>query len=78
VGHRRRWRSTYWVCMNIDFEVRLVLCANGVAVGPRLHRELPFPRYEFSYADTPEGRERAEADLARIKKYVEDYGKGKK
>jgi hypothetical protein len=64
--------------MSIDFEVRLVLCANGVAVGPRLHRDPPFPRYESSYPDTPEGRERAEADMARIKKYVDDYGKGKK
>jgi hypothetical protein len=61
--------------MKIDFEVRLVLCANGVAVGPRLQRDKPFPRYELSYADTPEGRERAAADLARIQKYVEDYEK---
>jgi hypothetical protein len=75
MGHRRRWRSTYWVCMSIDFSVRLVLCANGVAVGPRLHRDKPFPRNELSYADTPEGRERAESDLARIQKYVEDYDK---
>jgi len=59
--------------MKIDFEVRLVLCANGVAVGPRLHRDKPFPRYELSYPDTPEGREKAEADLERIKKYVESY-----
>jgi hypothetical protein len=59
--------------MKIDFEVRLVLCANGVAVGPRLHRDKPFPRYELSYPDTPEGRENAEADLERIKKYVESY-----
>lgn len=61
--------------MKIDFSIRLVLCANGAAVGPRLHRDLPFPRYELSYPDTPEGREKAEADLARIKKYVESYKK---
>jgi hypothetical protein len=61
--------------MKINFSIRLVLCANEVAVGPRLHRDKPFPRYELSYPDTPEGREKAEADLERIKKYVESYGK---
>jgi hypothetical protein len=38
-----------------------------------LQRDKPFPRYELSYPDTPEGREKAEADLERIKKYVESY-----
>lgn len=59
--------------MKIDLSVRLILCANGVAVGSRLSRGKPFPKYEASYDDTPEGRERAEHDLARIKKYLEDY-----
>jgi len=57
--------------VKIDFSVRLVLCANGVPVGPRLHRALPFPTHEQTYEDTPEGRERAEDHLGRIKKYME-------
>jgi hypothetical protein len=61
--------------VKIDLAIRLVLCANGVAVGPRLYRGKPFPKYEASYEDTPEGREQAEHDLARIQKYLEDYEK---
>jgi hypothetical protein len=61
--------------VKIDLAIRLVLCANGVAVGPRLSRGKPFPKYETSYEDTPEGREQAEQDLARIQKYLEDYEK---
>lgn len=56
--------------MKIDFSIRLVVCANGTAVGPRLERGRPMPKYESSYDDTPEGRERAEADMERIRKYV--------
>jgi hypothetical protein len=58
--------------VKIDFSIRLVLCANGVPVGARLHRDKPFPKYEHTYEDTAGGRERAEADLARIQKYMDE------
>lgn len=59
--------------IKIDFSVRLVLCANGVAVGPRLSRSRPLPSYQQSYDDTPEGRKLAERDLARMVQYLSDY-----
>jgi hypothetical protein len=61
--------------IKIHFSLRLVLCANGVPVGPRLERDRPLPRYEHTYDDTPEGRALAERDRERFEKYIEDYEK---
>jgi hypothetical protein len=57
----------------LDFSIRLVICCNGCAVGSRLSREKPFPKYQQSYDDTPEGKSQAVEDMERIKQYVEDY-----
>jgi hypothetical protein len=61
---------------NIRLEVRLVLYANDCPVGPRLHRGKPFPPYERTYALAD--RERAEADLGRIRAYLNDFYEKKK
>ncbi len=61
--------------IKIIFSIGLVVCANGVPVGPRLERDRPLPRYQPIYEDTPEGREFAERDLERLRKYIEDYEK---
>jgi hypothetical protein len=57
----------------MEFSIRLVLCCNGCAVGSRLWRDKPFPQYQHSYNDTPEGRVLAESHLEKIKQYVNDY-----
>jgi hypothetical protein len=57
----------------LDFSIRLVICCNGCAVGSRLCRDKPFPRYQNTYDDTPEGRSQAVEDMERIKQYVTDY-----
>jgi hypothetical protein len=57
----------------LDFSIRLVICCNGCAVGSRLCRDKPFPRYQNTYDDTPEGRSQAVEDMERIKQYVNDY-----
>ena len=59
--------------IKIEFTIGLVLCANGVPVGARISRDRPLPPYQTSYEDTPEGRSLAEHDLARIRKYIEEY-----
>lgn len=61
---------------HIRLEVRLVLCANDCPVGPRLHRGKPFPPYERTYP--LEERARAEADLERIRAYLNDFYQKKK
>lgn len=53
---------------HIRLSLRLVLCANECPIGPRLHRGKPFPAYQQTYA--LEDRERAEADLARVREYL--------
>lgn len=63
--------------MKIDFSVRLVLCANGAPVGPRLERGVPLPPYSPTYDNTPEGRALAEHDLERIRDYMERHEKKK-
>jgi len=55
---------------HIRLSLRLVLCANECVVGPLLHRGKPFPTYQPTYA--LEDRELAEADLARIRKYLKE------
>ena len=55
---------------HIRLSVRLVLCANDVPIGPRLHRAKPFPTHQHTYA--LEEREQAEADLARVREYLKD------
>jgi hypothetical protein len=55
------------------FSIRLVICCNGCAVGPRLWRDKPFPKHQNTYDDTPEGRSQAMEDMERIKQYVTDY-----
>jgi hypothetical protein len=57
----------------MKFSIRLVICCNDCPIGPRLSRGTPLPPYQHTYDDTPEGREMAEMDISRIKKYVEDY-----
>jgi hypothetical protein len=60
---------------HLKISIRLTICANDDApVGPRLHRDgKPFPRHQYTYDDTPEGRALAEHDMERIKQYVNDY-----
>ena len=57
----------------MQFSIRLIVACNGCAIGPRLYRGTPMPPYQSSYDDTPEGREMAQKDMERVKKYVEDY-----
>jgi hypothetical protein len=57
----------------MTFSIRLVICCNGCAVGSRLCRDKPFPKYQNSYDDTPEGRSQAVEDMQKIKQYVTDY-----
>jgi hypothetical protein len=57
----------------LEFSIRLVICCNGCAVGSRLCRDKPFPKYQNSYDDTPEGRSQAVEDMQKIQQYVTDY-----
>jgi hypothetical protein len=57
----------------MTFSIRLIVACNGCAIGPRLSRGTPMPPYQSSYDDTPEGREMAERDMERMKKYIDDY-----
>ena len=64
---------------HIRLSLRLILCANECPIGPRLHRGKPFPTYQPTYA--LEDRELAEADLDRVREYIErnqNTMKGKK
>jgi len=61
--------------IKIHFSLGLVVCANGVPVGPRLSRDRPMPVYQTTYEDTPEGRALAERDMEKLRKYIEDYEK---
>jgi hypothetical protein len=59
---------------HLKISIRLTICANDDApVGPRLHRDKPFPKHQYTYPDTPEGRAQAENDMEKIKQYVYDY-----
>jgi hypothetical protein len=53
---------------HIRLSLRIVLCANECPIGPRLHRDKPFPTCQPTYA--LEDQEQAEADLARVREYV--------
>ena len=62
-----------------EITLRLAICANGCPIGPRLERGTPMPAYQHTYA--LEERDQAEADLARVREYVErnqNTMKGKK
>jgi hypothetical protein len=62
-----------------EITLRLAICANACPIGPRLERGAPMPAYKHTYA--LEEREQAEADLARVREYVErnqNTMKGKK
>ena len=52
-----------------EITLRLAICANACPIGPRLERGTPMPAYQHTYA--LEEREQAEADLARVREYVE-------
>lgn len=52
-----------------EITLRLTICANECPIGPRLERGTPLPPYRNTYA--LEEREQAEADLARVREYVE-------
>jgi hypothetical protein len=54
-----------------EITLRLAICANGCPVGPRLERGTPLPTYRHTYA--LEERSEAEADMDRIKAYVERH-----
>ena len=55
---------------HIRLALRLAICANACPIGPRLHRDKPFPTYQHTYA--LEDRDQAEADLARVREYLVD------
>lgn len=62
-----------------EITLRLAICANGCPIGPRLERGTPLPPYQHTYA--LEEREQAEADMRRVREYVErnhNAMKGKK
>ena len=59
--------------------LRLAICANDCPIGPRIQRAEPLPNYRHTYslAEQPE----AEADMERVRKYIErnqNLKKGKK
>jgi hypothetical protein len=65
--------------MTLDLRLRLSICLNGCPIGPRIARGEPLPHFEHTYA--LDQQEQAEADLERIRKYIErnaDKMKGKK
>jgi len=61
-----------------QLSIRLSICMNDVPIGPRLHRTKPFPSYQYTYCDTPEGRSLAEYDMERVRAYLADYEADKK
>jgi hypothetical protein len=65
--------------MRSDLSLRLSICLNGCPIGPRIQRAEPLPPYQHTYA--LEERQQAEADMERVRKYIErnqDKMKGKK
>jgi hypothetical protein len=61
-----------------QLSIRLSICMNDAPIGPRLHRTKPFPSYQYTYCDTPEGRSLAEHDMERVRAYLADYEADKK
>jgi hypothetical protein len=61
-----------------QLSIRLAICSNDAPIGPRLHRTKPFPSYQYTYDDTPEGRSLAEYDMERVRAYLADYEAEKK
>jgi len=60
-----------------EITIRLTICANACPIGPRLERGTPLPPYQHTYA--LEERQQAEADMDRVRKYIEQHhGKPKK
>ena len=52
-----------------EITLRLAICANAGPIGPRLERGTPMPAYQHTYA--LEERDQAEADMRRVREYVE-------
>ncbi|MCX6964751.1 MAG: hypothetical protein NTW41_05310 [Verrucomicrobia bacterium] len=52
-----------------EITLRLAICANACPIGPRLERGTPMPAYQHTYA--LEERDQAEADMRRVREYVE-------
>jgi hypothetical protein len=60
-----------------EITIRLTITANACPIGPRLERGTPLPPYQHTYA--LEERQQAEADMDRVRKYIEQHhGKPKK
>jgi hypothetical protein len=63
--------------MTPEITLRLAICSNECPIGPRLERGTPLPPYQHTYA--LEERPQAEADMDRVRKYIEQHhGKPKK
>jgi hypothetical protein len=65
--------------MTLDLRLRLSICLNGCPIGPRIARGEPLPHFEHTYALHEQAE--AEADMERIRKYIErnqNTMKGKK
>lgn len=57
--------------MTPEITLRLAICANGCPVGPRLERGERMPTYQHTY--DLEERDKAEADLEKIKNYIQKH-----
>jgi hypothetical protein len=65
--------------MQSDLSLRLSICLNGCPIGPRIQRAEPLPNYRHTYALAEQAE--AEADMERVRKYIERNAntmKGKK
>jgi len=54
-----------------EITLRLAICANACPIGPRLERGAPLPPSPHTYAR--EERPQAEADMERVRKYIETH-----
>jgi hypothetical protein len=52
-----------------EITLRLAICANGCPIGPRIQRGEPLPNYRHTYG--LEEQAEAEADMERVRKYIE-------
>ena len=57
--------------MQTEISLRFAICANGCPIGPRLERGEKMPSYQHTYA--LEERDKAEADLEKINKYIQKH-----
>jgi len=55
--------------MTPDLSLRLSICLNGNPIGPRIERVEPLPKYQHTYALAEQAE--AEADMERVRKYIE-------